>query len=66
MQRAQCLSIQGMKIYAGVTAYAGCNNAQFAGTWDVVFNDGYKDQIAASTDVEQPVAKGAFTMIRAE
>ena len=22
------------------SAYAGCNNAQFAGTWDVVFNDG--------------------------
>ena len=22
------------------SAYAGCTNAQFAGTWDVVFNDG--------------------------
>jgi len=22
------------------SAYAGCNNAQFAGTWDVVFTDG--------------------------
>ena len=38
------------------SAYAGCNNAQFAGTWDVVFNDGNSCKLVLNMDGDVLIA----------
>ena len=37
--RNLCITLLAV-IGLGSTAYAGCDNAKFAGTWDVTFSDG--------------------------
>jgi hypothetical protein len=38
------------------SAFAGCNNAQFAGTWDVVFNDGNSCKLVFNMDGDVLIA----------
>jgi hypothetical protein len=35
----------------GPSAYAACTNAQFAGTWDVVFSDGNSCRLVLNKEV---------------
>ena len=40
----------------GSSAYAGCTNAQFAGTWDVVFADGNSCKLVLNDDGDVLIA----------